>query len=732
MADENQNEQTEGQEQKTVSNGSLFLKQIKDKRSQYTEDHQEKKTIFKGFSSNSSSPKKPTEEPDKKKKKGMPILAILGALGLLFLLFVLLMMAVLAMGGANSSLLVAFNIDGSRFRDVLLFIVNGSFGLAGFIVLIVFVVALFRTSLAKKEEKEKRKASFKRSLFTLVYLFIVLGLWVGTYGMVTQIQFNVPLSQLKIQTTPEDVSSLHAPVDIVFNTDNILKALVERKLVPTSLNWDFDGDGNYEVTVEDKSIQHRFEQEGSFKVGLIVNLDGGGSESFSILINITGASFMANPIEGPAPLEVKFDASSLERRDEAAASFEWDFDGDGTYDTKETKSSITHVFTQIGTYNVQLRIIDIHNNFRVYSQIIEVYKDTAKKLEAKISLSPGNEGVAPFKINLDAADSTSRDGKIQKYEWDFGDGSSVLFGNRVSHTFKKEGEYTITLILYDTLGNIDRSSLDVVVKKSLSAPVAKIKTTPEIGEEVALKGLIPFNILFDGGESEDGDENIVTYAWDFNSDGEIDYYGQRVEHSFEEAGDYNVKLIVTDADDQVSESTILVKTEQQALQAILEADPVSGSLPLTVNFDASTSIYKDGEIITYEWDFGDGSGSGYGDAKRTHVYEREGRYVVNLKVFTDDDKTATTKTDIFVRAMQLQACFSYNPKTGSAPLTISFESNCSKGEVSKWKWDFGDGFISTGHSPKHTFSVPGEYDINLEVMDSKNNISSFKSVLVVD
>ncbi len=43
--------------------------------------------------------------------------------------------------------------------------------------------------------------------------------------------------------------------------------------------------------------------------------------------------------------------------------------------------------------------------------------------------------------------------------------------------------------------------------------------------------------------------------------------------------------------------------------AVIEAKPIKGYSPLTVNFSANRSSVKSGKIISYEWDFGDGDTS---------------------------------------------------------------------------------------------------------------------------
>ena len=55
----------------------------------------------------------------------------------------------------------------------------------------------------------------------------------------------------------------------------------------------------------------------------------------------------------------------------------------------------------------------------------------------------------------------------------------------------------------------------------------------------------------------------------------------------------------------------------------------------------------------------------------------------------------------------LVAEFSGAPRGGLAPLTVSFadESTISTGAITVWKWDFGDGAISTGQNPTHVYQA---------------------------
>lgn len=81
-----------------------------------------------------------------------------------------------------------------------------------------------------------------------------------------------------------------------------------------------------------------------------------------------------------------------------------------------------------------------------------------------------------------------------------------------------------------------------VPRPVLFAPIAEFTFTParpKVGEKVT----------FDASASTDSDGQIVRYEWDFNNDGKPDAVGKIVEWVFTSAGDFPVKLTVTDNDD---------------------------------------------------------------------------------------------------------------------------------------------------------------------------------------
>ena len=87
--------------------------------------------------------------------------------------------------------------------------------------------------------------------------------------------------------------------------------------------------------------------------------------------------------------------------------------------------------------------------------------------------------------------------------------------------------------------------------------------------------------------------------------------------------------------------------DNQLPVAQLTATPTSGMAPLAVAFDGSTSYDLDGAIVTYQWEFGDGTTAT--GATASHSYQA-GNYTVRLTVTSSDGGTATTTQNIVVNS----------------------------------------------------------------------------------
>ncbi len=145
--------------------------------------------------------------------------------------------------------------------------------------------------------------------------------------------------------------------------------------------------------------------------------------------------------------------------------------------------------------------------------------------------------------------------------------------------------------------------------------------------------------------------------------------------------------------------------------------PESGKPPLKVAFDASDSSDPDGTIISYHWNFGDGS-TGTGQ-KINHTFNSKGIYVITLTVTDNHGLTGTAQGYVYVTNPPV-ADFTMNPAIGVAPLTVSFDASSSydpDGTIVQYNWDFGDDVTGHGKTVSHLFEGAGDYTVTLEVVD---------------
>ncbi|MBN2087241.1 PKD domain-containing protein [Candidatus Peregrinibacteria bacterium] len=657
---------------------------------------------------------------------------------LLFIIFIVLMVLMMSKAGADNAVMRSFGLDPAGLKSFLLTVVSLAFGMLSLLFFVLMVIGIFRLIGAKKTDKETKSKGMKMTIFSLIPLILLIFLWFVLYNFIGGIQIAAEQVIAEIVVVePEDVTNLEAPVEVTFSAENVAIALANGGLSIDAMNWDLDGNGSYETPVgASPTVSHLYNRRGTYTVGLQVRLAGEEEfrPPFTKVISISEAAFRADPDTGYAPLDVQFDASSLIPKGYKVQSLDWDFEDDGIYE-KEGPDNLKPKFTfkSIGVYSVHLRVVDQQNNVENYYRDVEIVPSDTPLLTASISAVPSTSGQVPLQIRFDGSESTSVKGKIINYEWDFGDGSDLQSGKSVSHVYNESGTFNVVLTVEEDSGNTATTSITVQASSVSSIPVAKISTSPSFNEETKiLNGVLPFKVEFDASDSSDDDNDIVDYKWDFDNDGVIDQEGKKASYTFDKAENYKVTLTVTDTENQSDEYSINVVVAEPGVVAEINAIPAEGTAPLVVQFDGSGSSTFEGNIVSYEWDFGDGSPKTITGASVTHKYNDVGNYNVNLSVLTNKSQSAQTSTIIYVREIPLLACFEPSRSNGAAPLAVTFDTKCSTGSVAGYSWDFGDGETSDSRKPTHSFENPGNYTVTLEVSDGKNNVSNYSDVIVVE
>jgi PKD repeat protein len=128
--------------------------------------------------------------------------------------------------------------------------------------------------------------------------------------------------------------------------------------------------------------------------------------------------------------------------------------------------------------------------------------------------------------------------------------------------------------------------------------------------------------------------------------------------------------------------------------------------------------------MTWKWDFGDGATSA--DQNPTHMYIQRGTYTVTLTVKNAYGSSTAIKKDYITIGMGPTADFVADPTSGDVPLNVGFTDK-SKGQVTSWTWDFGDGKGSTEQNPVHTYWTGGVYNVILTVSNDYGSSDTTKT-----
>lgn len=665
------------------------------------------------------------------------IFGCLGFVGfslLLFIVFVIAYVSQTTVGGENA-MAAALGVNPAEFTNTLILLTNLIFGTIVMISFFVAVFGIFRGAMTPKTDKAGRSKGFKQAGIAGAVFLLMTIIWVVVFLYLNGKRIDIPQNTQTegLVTEPEITTRLTAPVDIKFDATKI--PYNPNRVEITFYQWDF-GDGSSSTS---PTVTHTYRDVGQYQAQLTVTArdltnDETLTQNFSKLVTVIdvaiSAEFTMSPESGPAPLTVSFDASDSSSPAGNITDYEWDFTGKKNYRDASGETA-EYTFEREGDYEVKLRITDDTGKTAITTREITIGGPDIPQAVIDIPSESGKYFVGK-QLTFLGEKSTSPNGEIDKYEWDFGDGSQKATTRTASHIYKTAGLYEVILKISDATGKTGTSSQKITLEIAESAPQAIIETDPPLGaQEKSLSGQSPFEVTFDASKSTDADNNIIEYNWDFDGDGENDAVGTTSTYVYKIPGSYNATLTAIDAAGNESSNILVVKIAAQDLTARLVADTVEGNDPLSVTFDASGSSYPDGQITSYEWDFGDGSPKVIGSSKISYKYTSIGTFTTKVTAKASDGKTDDAEIVINVRPVALQACFTPSIEQGDAPLTVELDPRCTQGPAAKYLWDFGDGETSRNRKPTHIFDTPGSYQVTLEVTDNQNVISEFsKNILV--
>ena len=432
---------------------------------------------------------------------------------------------------------------------------------------------------------------------------------------------------------------------------------------------------------------------GALQDGTLTTIDGDGLVNIGMPPHTTNEQWVAlitffQANESPVAafstsqtyLTVDLDASASSD-DGTIVSWDWDL-GDSSTGSGEITS---HTYAAAGTYTIQLTVTDDQGAVDTESMVVSV-------IENPDPVASFTHATTDLTANF--TDTSTDDGAISSWSWDFGDGNTSTAQNP-AHTYADGGTFTVSLTVTDDFGATGTTNQDVTVTAPNVDPVASYTFTTT-------------DLTADFTDTSTDEGTITAWSWDFGDTNTST--AQNPSHTYGSAGTYTVQLIVTD------DLGAMDTTSQDVTVTAPNGDPVAGYTfvvtDLTADFtDTSTD---DGTITAWAWDFGDTNTSTAQNP--SHTYGSAGTYTVQLIVTDDIGAMDTTSQDVTVTAPNGDPVAGFT--FAVTDLTTDFtDTSTDDGTITAWNWNFGDTNTSTTQNPTHTYAAAGTYSVQLIVTD---------------
>jgi subtilisin-like proprotein convertase family protein len=279
----------------------------------------------------------------------------------------------------------------------------------------------------------------------------------------------------------------------------------------TALQHQWSVDGGPYTSGDALTFDQSFPKKGSHLVSLRVTDLDGASDVAEVTVDVQNrapsASFALSAPPAARGRVTTFDASATTDPDGTIAHYEWDLDGNSTYETDSGASPITtKTYAATGSVTVGLRVTDDDGGVDTETLPVAI---TEAPVVGTLSALPAQPRPG-VNVGFTLSGASDPDGGPVTYAWSFGDGATQDPGGlSESHTYATAATVNVTVTVTDDEGAKTTATLPLAV--SGLAPIAALTATPNPVDTGA-------TVVFDASGSSDPDSTIVNYRWDLDGD----------------------------------------------------------------------------------------------------------------------------------------------------------------------------------------------------------------------
>lgn len=325
----------------------------------------------------------------------------------------------------------------------------------------------------------------------------------------------------------------------------------------------------------------------------------------------------------------------------------WSF-GDGATGSGNPAS---HTYAMAGTYTIH------------YTARSGDYGKNASRIFVEVAPAPPIASIDASRstanrytpVTFSALNSHDPDGAIAAYEWRFGDGHIIPWGDAAvtDHAYSTPGLFVVTLRVRDGDG----------LEATSTATLTVVNAVPSIELRGGERGNRTHPLTFSAVVNDSDDGQNLPVQWFINGDLVGD--GTTLTRRFPLLGVFSVEAKTSDPHGAVASArtNVTIHNEPPTIRD-LQWNQTGAQI---VNFTAS--VEDDSDNLQYFWLFGDGESQTTSNPYVLHAYESPGTYDISLQVTDDDNMTRSRQTTLRIpaEASADEALQDDNPQVNSPP-----------------------------------------------------------------
>lgn len=358
-------------------------------------------------------------------------------------------------------------------------------------------------------------------------------------------------------------------------------------------------------------------------------------------------------------------------------------------DTIYWNTNLSHDYNFLWSDGSNDSIIPIYEAGEYYVQVSDTigpcsfYTDT---ITVTIDSFPQNATLGPD-VSLCAGNSLSINLPAESFEWSTGDTSSFI-------VLDTTGQYWVQAT----------NNLGCHMSDTINVFIQGYAPSPDFSNSITCIGDITF---FTDSSFVNDNSNIISWQWDFGDANTSST--QHPSNLYLSDGIYPVQLII-----ETDSGCFNSITHNVQVYSLPNPDLSSPNLCSNTNLQfTDISNSNDGNIINWQWNFGNGDTSSIQNP--IYSYNNSGIYTINLDIETEYGCKNSFSQEVEVIESPI-AKFEYlNNCFGNEVYFIDNSISNPVHPILNWYWDFGNGNTSNSANPSNIFNSAGMYQVEFVI-----------------